>query len=66
MLSSSAGIGGTRLFNTWQKVSYCKSIVKDTSLKGWQCVTFCMTESFSKRDMMEIRYDVWVPKKQGR
>ena len=66
MLFSLVKTRGTRLCSTWQKASYCRSIVKDTCLRGWEYVTFCMTESFFEKGMMETRYDVWVPKKQGR
>ena len=38
--------------STWQKASCHKGTVKDTSLRGWQCVTFCMIWSFSKKDTM--------------
>ena len=66
MLFSLVKTRGTRLCSTWQKASYCRSIVKDTCLRGWEYVTFCMTESFFEKGMMETRYDVWVLKKQGR
>ena len=40
------------LCSTWQKASCHESTIKDTSLEGWQRVTFCMIQSFSKK-----RYD---------
>ena len=43
-----------------------KGIMKDTSLRDWQHVTFCITESFSRKGMMGTHYDVWVPRKQVR
>ena len=63
MSCSLVRIGEAHLCNTWQKVSYCKSISKDINSKSWQHVTFCMRESFLRRDMIGTHYNVWVSKK---
>ena len=52
--------------STWQKAFCRKGIVKDTSIGGWQHVTFYIMESFSKKGMMGTHYDVWVLRKQER
>ena len=48
-LCSSAKTGEAHSCSTWQKTSCHKGTVKDTSLGGWQRVTFCMIWSFSKK-----------------
>ena len=51
-LCSLAKTGEAHSCSTWQKASYHKGTVKDTSLKGWPCVTFCMIQFFSKKGTM--------------
>ena len=65
-LCSSVKTREVQSHSTWLKAFCHKGTVKDTSIGGWQHISFCIIESFSKKGMMGNHYNVWVPRKQER